>query len=78
METALKRYFSQLRAFAPLQYVDTAAVATAQIHRKIPILRCSQFSRAQKTLNERIAAQEYRPYCKRKACTVWGFSAVKT
>ncbi len=46
METALKRHFTRLRAFAPLQYVDTAAVATAQIHRKIPVLRCLQFSRA--------------------------------
>ena len=40
IEPALKLYFPRLRAFAPLLYVDTAAVATAQIHRKIPILRC--------------------------------------
>ena len=40
LEAALKCYFSRIRAFAPLQYVDTAAVATAQIHHKIPILRC--------------------------------------
>ena len=39
IKPALKCYFSRLRAFAPLQYVDTAAVTTAQIHRKIPILR---------------------------------------
>ncbi len=39
IKPALKCYFPRLRAFAPLQYVDTAAVTTAQIHRKIPILR---------------------------------------
>ena len=38
IEPALKCYFSRIRAVTPLQYVDTAAVVTAQIHHKIPIL----------------------------------------
>ena len=50
IEPALKCYFPRLRAFAPLLYVDTAAVAAAQIHRKIPILRCCAVFTSEKDL----------------------------